>query len=46
VHQAFVSSRHASPYDSLLDSVGAFFAIAILYLSLRRASKIKSASQA
>ena len=46
VHQAFVSSRHASPYDSLLDSVGALFAIAILYLWLRRASKIKSASQA
>jgi VanZ family protein len=38
VHQAFVASRHASPYDSLLDSVGAFFAFAVLYLLLRRRS--------
>jgi VanZ family protein len=35
VHQAFVSSRQASPYDSLLDSVGAFFAVAVLWLVLR-----------
>jgi len=26
VHQAFVASRTASPYDSLLDSIGALFA--------------------
>jgi len=32
IHQAFVASRGASPYDSLLDSAGAFFAAAILYL--------------
>jgi len=31
VHQAFVASRQASPYDSLLDSVGAFFAFTVLY---------------
>ncbi|MGA2095902.1 MAG: VanZ family protein [Candidatus Acidiferrum sp.] len=40
VHQAFVASRTASPYDSLLDSIGAFFAFAVLWLwfRLRRAS--------
>ncbi len=32
IHQAFVASRTASPYDSLLDSIGAFFAFAVLYL--------------
>jgi VanZ family protein len=38
IHQAFVASRTASPYDSLLDSIGAFFAFAVLYLwfKLRR----------
>jgi hypothetical protein len=38
VHQAFVASRTASPYDSLLDSTGAFFAVAALYFyfQLRR----------
>lgn len=32
VHQAFVASRTASPYDSLLDSIGAFFAFLALAL--------------
>jgi VanZ family protein len=32
VHQAFVTSRTASPWDSLLDSVGAFAATIALYL--------------
>ena len=32
IHQSFVASRTASPYDSLLDSTGAFFAIVALYL--------------
>jgi VanZ family protein len=36
IHQAFVASRTASPYDSLLDSAGAFVAIAALYLWFRR----------
>jgi VanZ family protein len=38
VHQAFVVSRTASAYDSLLDSIGALFGLAILYLwfGLRR----------
>lgn len=36
VHQAFVASRTASPYDSLLDSIGAFFAIFVIYLWFRR----------
>jgi len=35
IHQAFVASREAAPYDSLLDSTGAFFAFAILWLWLR-----------
>jgi VanZ family protein len=30
IHQAFVASRTASPYDSLLDSIGAFFAFLTL----------------
>ena len=46
VHQAFVASRQASPYDSLLDSVGAFFAFAVLYLWLRPANRLKPASEA
>ena len=32
VHQAFVVSRTASPYDSLLDSIGALFAIIALWI--------------
>jgi len=35
VHQAFVVSRTASAYDSLLDSIGAFFAVAALWLWFR-----------
>jgi VanZ family protein len=35
VHQAFIASRQASPYDSLIDSVGAFFAFATIWLWLR-----------
>jgi VanZ family protein len=35
IHQAFVASRTASPYDSLLDSMGAFFAFAVLWLWFR-----------
>jgi VanZ family protein len=31
IHQAFVASRTASPYDSLLDSVGATVAIIVLW---------------
>jgi VanZ family protein len=36
VHQAFVASRGASVYDSLLDSVGALVALVVLWLWLRR----------
>jgi len=32
IHQAFVASRQASPYDSLIDSVGAFFAFGVIWL--------------
>lgn len=35
IHQAFVTSRTASPYDSLLDSAGAFVAFAALWLWFR-----------
>jgi VanZ family protein len=35
VHQAFVASRTASPYDSLLDSAGAFVAFAVLWAWFR-----------
>ena len=36
IHQAFVASRTASAYDSLLDSVGALFAVIALWLWFRR----------
>jgi VanZ family protein len=35
IHQAFVASRTATPYDSLLDSLGAFFAIFVIWLWFR-----------
>lgn len=35
IHQAFVASRTASAYDSLLDSVGAFVAMSALWLWFR-----------
>jgi VanZ family protein len=35
VHQAFVASRTASPWDSLLDSVGAFVASLVLFAWFR-----------
>lgn len=35
IHQAFVASRTASAYDSLLDSTGAFAAFAALWLWFR-----------
>jgi VanZ family protein len=35
IHQAFVASRTASPYDSLLDSIGATFAVIALFLWFR-----------
>jgi VanZ family protein len=35
IHQAFVASRTASAYDSLLDSAGAFVAIAVLWVWFR-----------
>jgi VanZ family protein len=36
IHQAFVASRTASAYDSMLDSAGAFAALAFLWLWFRR----------
>ena len=35
IHQAFVASRTASPYDSLLDSIGAFAAFGVLWMWFR-----------
>jgi VanZ family protein len=35
IHQAFVASRTASAYDSVLDSAGAFAAFAVLWLWFR-----------
>lgn len=35
IHQAFVASRTASAYDSLLDSVGAFVAFVVIWLWFR-----------
>jgi VanZ family protein len=35
IHQAFVASRQASPYDSLLDSIGAFAAFVVLWIWFR-----------
>ncbi len=35
IHQSFVASRTASPWDSLLDSVGAFAAMLFLFLYFR-----------
>jgi VanZ family protein len=36
IHQAFVASRTASPYDSLLDSIGSFAAFGVLWMWFRR----------
>lgn len=36
IHQSFVASRTASPYDSLLDSTGAFVAILVLWMWFRK----------
>lgn len=35
IHQAFMVSRTASPYDSLLDSAGAFVAVLALWIWFR-----------
>ena len=45
IHQAFVASRTASPYDSLLDTVGALAAVIFLFLWFRwHAGKTASAT--
>jgi VanZ family protein len=46
IHQAFVASRGASPYDSLLDSLGAFFAFAVLYFWFRFRTAEANSAQA
>lgn len=42
-HQSFVASRTASPYDSLLDTTGAFFALAALFVWFQVKSATKPA---
>ena len=39
IHQSFVASRFASPWDSLLDSTGAFAALLVLFLFYRRSRR-------
>jgi VanZ family protein len=39
IHQAFVASRHASPYDSIIDSTGAFVAMLFLWLWFRSGNR-------
>jgi VanZ family protein len=35
IHQSFVASRTASPWDSLIDSTGAFLALIVVFLYFR-----------
>jgi VanZ family protein len=35
IHQLFVTSRHASPYDVMIDAVGALLAVAAIWLCFR-----------
>jgi VanZ family protein len=44
IHQAFVASRQASPYDSLIDSVGAFFAFGVTWLWFRFHNRQRAAA--
>jgi len=46
VHQAFIASRTASPYDSLIDSLGAFVAMIFLTLWFHRPTAEKARSDA
>jgi VanZ family protein len=39
IHQAFVASRQASPYDSLIDSIGALVAIIALWTFFRSGTR-------
>jgi len=43
IHQAFVASRTASAYDSLLDSIGAFTAFSVLWMWFRRPRPVPEA---
>jgi VanZ family protein len=45
IHQAFVASRTASAYDSLLDSIGAFAAFAVLWMWFRFRNRRTTPSQ-
>lgn len=43
IHQSFVASRTASVWDSLLDSVGAFFGLIVIFLLYRLLRRSRSA---
>jgi VanZ family protein len=42
IHQSFVASRTASPWDSLLDSTGAFVASTVIWAWFRRKRPVKA----
>jgi VanZ family protein len=44
IHQAFVASRTASPYDSLLDSMGALAAFGVLWAWFRFGNRAATVS--
>jgi len=44
IHQSFVASRGASPYDSLLDSIGAFAALVVLWMWFRWRAETRPAT--
>jgi VanZ family protein len=46
IHQAFVATRTASVYDSLLDSMGAFVAMGVLWLWFRLRQAAAAPSEA
>jgi VanZ family protein len=35
IHQLFITSRHASPYDAMIDATGALFAVLVTWLWFR-----------
>ncbi len=46
IHQSFVASRTASPWDSMLDSAGALFALFAVFLFYRFFRRSSAATQA
>ncbi len=46
IHQSFVASRTASPWDSMIDSVGALIALFVVFLFYRFFRRSSAAAQA